>query len=82
MRIQTVLPGMRKDCYNLLVTIDKTNASTIADYVVAYRRETNPSDLTLITAVLYLGRFVRQVGKRFRQMIRRSFEIYGEFQEA
>jgi integrase/recombinase XerD len=69
-KIETVLPGMRQDCYNLLISIDETNAATIVDYVLAYKHEKNPSESTLTNAVLYLGRFVRQVRKGFQQMTR------------
>ena len=63
-KIKSATEGMQQECYDRLVKLDSfENADVIADYLIAYKNETDTKVSTRTTICLNIIRFAQKMGK-------------------
>ena len=65
-KFKSATEGMQQECYSKLLDLAKDpggNADIIADYLIAYKAETDTTDLTRASNCLNIIRFIQKVGK-------------------
>src|SRR5262249_55820858 len=63
-KFKSATDGMQKECYDRLVSMkNKENAGIIADYLIAYKSETDTTDWTRAINCLNIIRFTEGVNK-------------------
>ena len=69
--------GMQRECYNRLVSMkNKENARIIADYLIAYKSETDTTDWTRAINCLNIIRFTEGVNKSLKAITRDDIQQY------
>ncbi|MGA8083560.1 MAG: tyrosine-type recombinase/integrase [Candidatus Nitrosopolaris sp.] len=74
-KIRLATAGMPRECYKRLLQFEIGNV-IIADYLIAYKRESDVKDVTRATACRNLLRFAEKVNKPFVEMTREDVFSY------
>ena len=76
-KIKSATEGMQQECYDRLVKLDSfENADVIADYMIAYKNETDTKVSTRTTICLNIIRFAQKMGKPLGTVTKDDILVY------
>jgi integrase/recombinase XerD len=76
-KVKQATMGMQRQCYNKLLRLGNGNSELLADYLLAYKRESDTKDSTRATTCLNLVRFAERINKPLKNVTRE--DVLGYF---